>query len=290
MTTKQLALDGVITFWTATETSIDRLRAACEAIDPRLATWVPEKATPLAALRQTLETIYPGYLIRKLDVHGFAVVREDRGRDRNDYSAHSAAWFRDDGETLEFPATIDRDEERRVRESFRSNRGVLEGGRVGRFLSEVVSEYIDGTSLRQTGGVYWMPDSSREKWERIAAAVERSAVSVPSSVYVIHHEMDAAAVRAVRDAIVNEVSVEIARINDEIVNGDLGERALRNRSSEINTLLAKVQRYEGLLDVGLSELRSTLDATKNAAAAAVVLASVSAEAPANNESEATNVN
>ena len=77
--------------------------------------------------------------------------------------------------------------------------------------------------------------------------------------YVISHDLDADSVVAVRDAIVHEVVTEGKRLMDEILTGDLGERAVKTRKAEAAELKRKVVRYEEILGVGLSDLKRALD-------------------------------
>jgi hypothetical protein len=86
--------------------------------------------------------------------------------------------------------------------------------------------------------------------------------------------MDADAVRAVRDAVVNEVQSEATRIHDEVMKGELGERALEHRRVQAYDLRKKVLLFEDLLDVALAGLHEAVDRADQAAAAAVLLGSV----------------
>jgi hypothetical protein len=85
--------------------------------------------------------------------------------------------------------------------------------------------------------------------------------------------MDAEAVRAVTDAIITEIQIEAGRIHEEVMTGELGERALEHRREQAAGLRQKVVLYEELLDVGLSGLHHAVDRADQAAAAAVLLVS-----------------
>jgi hypothetical protein len=275
---------GIVTYWATAETSIDRLRAGCLKVDPGLEKLLPQNATPMNALREALAEVFPGHLVRKLKADGFAVVREDRGEDENEYDHVAAAWFGEpDGQgdrQIVAGDKVDAATARRIRHAYSGQRGVLQPVQVGTFLGRVLGEYLGGTMLRpKVGGVYWLPEERADKWQAIADAVEAAAAKGgATSVYVLRHAMDEQGVRAVRDAIVHEATTEAARISDEVMAGQLGAKALRTREREALQLIAKVKRYEELLDVGLAGIRRALGEVKDAAAAAAVLASVDAEA------------
>jgi hypothetical protein len=103
--------------------------------------------------------------------------------------------------------------------------------------------------------------------------VEKAAFGRPHACYVLRVAMDADAVRAVRDAIVAEVTAEACRIREEVLSGALKERALESRRLEAVDLRDKVALYEQLLDTGLASLRQAIDAAEEAAAAAALLVS-----------------
>jgi len=83
-------------------------------------------------------------------------------------------------------------------------------------------------------------------------------------------------VRAVRDAIVAEVSAEGSRISQEVMDGNLGERALEHRKEQALGLRSKIELYEELLDCGLESLRKAVDETEQTVATAALMASAAA--------------
>jgi hypothetical protein len=264
-----MEMSGVVIYWSTSMTSLSKMRSACLAVDPALDKWIPETNTPYASLREALGHVFPGMLVRKLKVEGFAVVDEKRGDVANDYGAVASAWITDDDGNFETSAMTP-EQQVALRNAYRVQRDVLQPGDVGVFLSRVISDHLDGTMLRpRSGGVYWLPQERADKWQAIADAVESAG---KSTVYCLRHHMDEAAIRAVRDAIVYEVTSEAERINEQILSGKLGDRALASREKDAQQLIGKVQRYESLLDIGLDGVRKALGEVKDAAAAAAILA------------------
>jgi len=92
-------------------------------------------------------------------------------------------------------------------------------------------------------------------------------------VYVLRHRLDAESVRAVRDAVVAEVQNEAKRIQEDVLQGDLGGRALETRKKLAQALRDKVLLYEDVLNVGLVDLHRVVDAADQAAASAALLLS-----------------
>jgi hypothetical protein len=88
--------------------------------------------------------------------------------------------------------------------------------------------------------------------------------------------MDADAVRAVRDAIVAEVTGQAAALHEEVLSGELGTRALEHRRALADSLRDKILLYEDLLQQSLPALHDAVDTVDQTAAAAVLLASAQA--------------
>lgn len=278
MTVQQLTHKGIVTYWTPQETSVANLQAAMLEIGGEtLRAFVPDASTPLTALRQALSTVYPERMIRKLKIDGLAVVKEDRGSKENEYEHLCSAWFEKTGdgpEDFEIK-TAGTSATREILREYHANRGVLQPSQVGRFLSRVLQEYLKGTPLRPNGGVYWLPAEKFEIWQQISNASERASAEPkkPSAVYILKHDLDDAAVRAVRDAIINEMDTESDRIMRELAEGELGERAIETREHEVSGLLEKVKYYEGILKSEISSVHAVLGKTQDAVAAAKLLAS-----------------
>jgi hypothetical protein len=272
---QKLPLNGIVTFWTLADlTQRSVLKDAFEAA--ALDQFVPEPRPPAGALRDALEEVCGGSrtLIRPLQTRdGFAVVREERGDEYqgNSYDVSLTAKIDPETNAIRFHPRDDRAP--KVVEAFNRNLGLLRQHQVSKALVDLLKELGGTTHLRPTGGIYWLPDTRLAEWQRAALAVERAAYQKPSAVYVIRHQLDADAIRAVRDAIVAEVSAEARRIQEEVTSGELGERALEHRRLEAEALRQKIGLYEGLLDTGLEGLRRAVEEADQAAAAAVLLAS-----------------
>jgi hypothetical protein len=113
-------------------------------------------------------------------------------------------------------------------------------------------------------------------WERTTEAVGLAADAGRSVGYSITHELDEAAVLAVRDALVAEVTAETRRIAADIQSGELGERAIESRKNEAAALRQKVVRYESMLNVALDGLKQGLESIEQSQAIAALLLSAAA--------------
>jgi hypothetical protein len=266
-----LEVGGAVVFWAASAfTDRDRLRDGLAPLC--LGRFVPDPRPHAGVLRDALEEALggPRVLVRPLaDRDGFTVVHEERGRTANGYTATLVARV-----TAADPPAVAYDplDDRAalVNAACRRHRGRIPAAQLSACLVKVV-ESLGGIRLRPTGAVYWVPGPKIDEWARVARAVEAAADGRPSAVYLLRHRLDADAVRAVRDAVVAEVSGEASRIRDEVAAGDLGGRALETRKAQAAGLRDKVLLYEDLLSVGLAELHRAVDAADQAAATAAPL-------------------
>src|SRR5918995_6882266 len=229
MVESHLDVGGAVVFWSLAEWS-DRGRLAAHFAPLGLEALVPDPRPAPACLRAALEEVLggPRALVRPLASRdGFAVVTEDRGLAANRYTTElTARVLRGDPPPLTFDPWDGRAV--RIEAAYRAHAGRVSAAQLSAALVRVV-ESLGGTRLRPSGAVYWVPGPRLDDWAAVAAAAERAADGRPGAVYVLRHRLDADAVRAVRDAVVNEVQAEAARIREEVVAGDLGGKALDTR-------------------------------------------------------------
>jgi hypothetical protein len=270
MIEKSMHVLGACTFWTIGEQTLRPvLQAGLKGAG--FGTFTPEQRPAAGALRDALTQVLggPTVLIRRLeDRDGFAVVEERRGQDANDYQHTLTARINDDTLQIRFSPFDER--AARVVAAFNTHLGMLKPAQVSTALVAILDS-LGGTRLRPTGAIYWLPEHRLDEWQRVAQAVERAAAGRPSAVYLLRNQMDADAVRAVRDAIVAEVQQEAERIQKEVASAELGERALENRRTQAGELRQKIALYEELLGVGLHGLEQAVDAAEQSVAMATLL-------------------
>jgi hypothetical protein len=269
-----LRIGGAVTFWTIGELTVrDLLRDGLEAAG--FGTCVPEPRPPAGALKDALQQVLggPTTLIRPLKSRdGFCVIQEQRGDQVNTYQ-HSLLARIDAALQI---TLIPYDERARpIVDAYNAHLGMLRAPQVSAALVDILDR-LGGTRLRPSGAIYWLPAAHLPAWQQVAQAVELAGFGRLNAVYVLRHQMDQDAIRAVRDAIVAEVTGEAARIDQEVSAGALGERALEHRKAQAEELRRKILQYEDILGLGLQSLHQAVDQAEGAACKAVLLASAAA--------------
>jgi hypothetical protein len=228
-TTQALSRTGIITFWTVGRfVHLAPLKAGLEAAGFGAA--APAARTPQAALRDALEEVFPlrTHRVEPLkNRSAFEVVCISRGEERNEYR-HERYVGIDEARSVSV-RPYDLSIARAVVAAFGKHAGLVRCNDVSNSLLAVLGQ-LAGVPLKPGGHIYWLPGPALAQWRHVSRAVEQAPTQGGASrVQVIKHALDADEVRAVRDGILAEVSAETARIKDEVMNGELGRRAIHTR-------------------------------------------------------------
>jgi hypothetical protein len=286
-----IAYDGTVTFWSCAKADRDKLVEVLTALGKGYEKFVPKQRTPAAALKAALEVIAKDKRsrlhngaedivvmpLRDRTKNGFEVVKVKKGMRSNEYPQIFAAKVRASGLAIEVTTTSTGDRTGEspdlgfVTDLWNEEMATLPQHSVGAMFKQLASIKFDAVSLRPMGGLYWMPDGSKEDWEELCKAVESAC---GATVHNISHKMDIAALRAVKEGLTNEVEQECGRIADEALPDDiedrLGERALESRKEEAIAVRNKIKRYEAILGETMDELTELAKLTERAAATAIL--------------------
>lgn len=185
------------------------------------------------------------------------MVKEVRGNERNGYEHLARAEVTAGGAPLVVSGSPNwtGEDSDRVYAQFAAYSGQVPAGRLASALVRMLSSF-GAVRLRPTGGIYYLPGAKLARWQEAVAVVEGAG---KNAVYLMQQSLTPETVRAVRDALTAEIEAAAARIEEEILSGDLGERALATRVSEAAALRVKAEAYESILGVGLDHLKGLAD-------------------------------
>lgn len=247
---------GFLGFWTVASFSDPlRLKEGFESIGME----APLPLQPSVALRESLVDHFRGnnVLVRPLDDEGgFLVLDETRGKDMNEYKKLFTVRVENEGKRLSFsPTPSDVDD---IAKLYVKRRNSVPGHAIGSALVRVVKK-LRGTTIRRTGGIYWLHQRHAPIWSTLQKVVQGSATFGQSEVYMATMKVDAESIRVVKDAIQREILGESQKLLDELTTGELGERAVESRLTMLKELKAKVEEYEGVVGDSLKHLTEALD-------------------------------
>lgn len=149
---------------------------------------------------------------------------------------------------------------------------------VSGWISGRLLPYVSAISLRPAGGVYFVPAGHAvETWRRMVETLRSVSQHDVYEVAALHTRT---AVTAILAAVTREAEDAAVEMEVELIEKDLGVRALRNRVAKLDAITGKVSAYEGLLGSTLDELRARLEALNVQMAAAIFSTEAAADVEA----------
>ena len=222
-------------------------------------------------------------LVRPLEGgQGFAIVDETARGNRLTHSVHLTFTLdivkRVKAETSDGQSAAYTDMAKQVCDSYHWHQDNLIQSDVSAWLCRLMDK-LEAVSLRDTGGVYFIPAHTLGTWERMVACIKNASSHALLGVPAMRTEQ---AVEAALDAIASESAQAAERLESLLVaheeaesreDGKLGARALEGRVKRAEKVEEKLSRYEALLGAKVPALHERLEALR----ANLVLAQMAAE-------------
>lgn len=241
---------------------------------------LPSPPTPERALKRSLKSwASKRVLVRPLgkDVRGYALVAETaEGKELSHETELRVVLAHDDDGRPELEVEpLSHELAGDVRRRFLVATMELDSRDSSTWLANLIVA-VDAVSLRDKGGVYFIPRDRLPLWDRFVEVL--GAVS-EHRVFQIPALPTADAVAAVLDAVTTEAADVVGRIENDLADPglELGKRALRTRVGRLEELLEKVGRYEELLDSKLDDVRDRIGDIRANVATALLLAETEGE-------------
>ena len=252
---------GAITYWRLSSKPVEHAALVAAWAQARLPVGLllstPEPAT---ALRRTVADLRGARrLVRS--VRGTHVIVDETPNAKTverpsdvEYTPQATVSLDKVGRVVVAPAhkTVLRDE---IAAQYERMLGLLLDSDFSSWFATKLIPFVQGVSLRPSGGMYFVPRAQVETWTRIVDAIR--AVS-DHRVFSIPAMESTEAVAAIVDAIQQEATAEADDIAKDLNAGKLGTDALDTRVDRTKAMAAKVERYETLLGVKLDEMRDRL--------------------------------
>jgi hypothetical protein len=196
------------------------------------------------------------------NVHTRQVLRAKRGEGSRELDivvepeyAHEDAYHHFGGSQT--PVSV------QLRQAYQRVRSELAATDVSAWLIDLARK-VSAISLRESGGVYFIPRDEVARWEQISQVVA-SVSDGRHDVFRIPALQTAEAVEAILSSLEVEANDTIGAFEADLIKtGEdaIGARALKGRLRAADTLAAKLAKYEGLLGVKLDKIRESLETVK----------------------------
>jgi hypothetical protein len=264
---------GAISYWRLSgDTRLAALEAAwrAEGLDEKL---LPSEPSPEVALRRSVgaqeSSTRRSFKIKGGDfAGGWGLVEVDTsGGHVQTYELLRARW--DAGNQRIDIDTNHHGLNTEVLNRFPVERASLAPADISSWLIKLANGK-SATSLRDSGGIYFVPRGHVDFWRSVGRAVEQCG----HKVFKIPALHNTEAVEAILDAITTEANAEVEAIEADLEKiGDEapGKRALDSRATRCRDLLKKVAEYETLLGVRLPEIQARVEDLSSAVATAALV-------------------
>lgn len=273
---------GAIVWWRLSG-GLDLKRLSAEWLERDLdPAWLPGEPTPAVALaRAVAEQRQAHRLVRRLPQGEGWVVKDERvvkaadehngGAEVTDYEYRTdlRCHLDDVGRIVVEPADHTRADE--LRAAYHRFQGELVQADISAWLCTLVKLRLQATSLRDSGGIYFVPRYSVDTWEQVKEALRTVSAHTIAHVPAMR---TAEALAAILDSITQEVAGEIESINAQLSDAScvLGKRALENRVVATADIEAKLTAYEELIGARQTTLHDSLEELRARLAAATMIA------------------
>ena len=266
------------------DVDVERLKEvwAQRSLDPAL---LPPQPTDEYALKRACLESKGGFrvLLRPLQgITGYALVTETAdGKDLTydtDGMLRAYVVYDQTADGPKIPRAVVEPENhpkaKTIRALFEEYRGTISSRLIGgNWLWGKLAALCQSVSLRDTGGVYFIPADCVDRWHVFCEAIEEASLSTIFHIPAVRADE---AIFAVLAALQVEAESEIASMAEELSRADdgaLGARALRSRAMRSRDVRAKVQHYEKLFERAVPGLQEKIDALDADIASAVLLLS-----------------
>lgn len=259
MRQKHVSANGAVVFWTAGPTSRDLLNARLESIGVRVAAERTDNSALENAMKEYgKDHVSKGHKVlvranKKPGTNGYSFIQEAKEEHRC-YHTHDFSAKVDEGQVKTTGGYTDVAALQRLFEHFKA---VLTGASVGQALVGILAD-LGAMTLKDSGGIYWVPEDKLDLWYQVAEAVETSAIGGHEShVDSFTTTMDEHTARALKRGIVREIAETTKALRTEIAGG-MGEKAMESRQEAAVSLHKRVDQYAVILEDTLDELHEQI--------------------------------
>lgn len=252
---------GYIAYWRLSSDSINGSQLLNALARRDIDENAPGMPTPRVALRRAMQKQAGGSLFVRKGPNGSILLVEQDG---DEFETFANAELNIGGQpvvTCPGSAALEED----VRDQYWAELDTLASTDISSWLIREAAA-CDALSLRDTGGVYFIPAHKMERWEKLCAALHETTKCRVHNIPAMHTDN---AVGAILDALTEECAQFSQEMDAAMGDETLGARALRGRANKADAMIAKLQRYEDILGDKMSKIS---DQIQEQSANAIMLA------------------
>lgn len=219
---------------------------------------LPSPTSDSVALRRAVDHFRDNQtMVRAHPDGGFAVVDEYVDDDTGDleYEVRFHVWIDYEDRTLSFDRTVADELADQVLDAFEKYRGRLASNDLSSWMVRR-AKALNAVALRDTGGIYFIPEPAAPTWSAFADVVSKVSAS---RVYELPALKTDRAVEALLEAVVAEAAEETRKLEEALDSADEHtQRGLKGKASRCKAIADKLRLYEELLGVRATDVGQRL--------------------------------
>lgn len=280
MQTQTFSANGRIVFWSLGNDSDHKMLS--DGFDQLgLSSYTPDEQSALMSLKSALTEAYGSRrcLIRRLEKRSGFQISQERASGENNAGLEYQKLFSveiptgphgilfmdpDTGERIPDPKYAGT-----VRDLFWRELDKVPRDNLARALTRITLQKMDGICLRETGGIYWIPQSKMHIWDQVVSAVEQASPSGRNKVYGPRTLLDDELVSMAMDWLAQNVESQMGQIRERLgkAKSKRGKSTQENAAADLHN---KVQTYEHIFQKTLQGLKDSTQDLKAARAMTVL--------------------
>jgi len=280
---KQISTEGVLLWWDSHEVPRVALK---DGLMQAQSTELLPLFDPIACLKKVCDELVTAtdmkvrgqpidYRQLRKDVVGVQAVREIKGDKQNQYDflfsmiaygndldSLSIRFAKVDPDTAPQIASKMADLEKQAKDLWVAYKDWTPAKDLTDAMRRLVYK-VKGVMLKESGGLYFIPEEAAEMFEQVASVIEASDTEAQFTIGVTDLTMNKRMFKKVMQALETEILAETGKFQDEIATlADNSKKMRRNgierRLKDISDWTAKVEYYEELMGVAMPKLRDAI--------------------------------
>ena len=263
---------GAAVFWNSGQT---RHAVLCKAWDDAglPEALKPSLPSPEVALRRGLRAMQENRLmVRPLARRGkWAIVREtvdEASATPLEYELEAQVRLNDIKQLVIEPATLDPEFRQEIETMYQHQLGMLAAEDVTQWLVNLTN-YCGAAKLKKGGGLYFIPPHTLDMWRRMVDVIVESSDCVIEDLPMGRSTNVA---KAVLNGLTHEAQTAADEMEAELLEGDLGARALRSRAERCEAELARITAFEPVVGDAVHRICDAINTLKSRLSAAALAA------------------
>jgi len=260
---------GLITFWTLSG-SVEYATLGTEwsgaGHDIEV---LPRETTYMEALRRAMQHIKPRNFIRSVEQEkrrGYVLVDEEKRAGLPTFSNNTIITLNEDDHLVIDRRSNYTDE---ILSRYKVELRTITSHDMSSWLISLV-ESVGGIRLRESGGIYFVPQTSADTWRAYVACIR---TCTQHTVYEVPAMRSDEAVRTILDALTAEAEASVSEVFGvlEKAQSKLNTKSVNARTKQCAALIAKLETYENLLGTQLDTIKTRVLECQTAVTAAAVV-------------------